>query len=255
VSADTRRRHRDDRRWTGTVHVCTWIGDGPADVRSPYCLGRDIARLHQQLACGGEGFIDRRLSLERGPLPPAEQEPPDWFVARHLWRDRVYLVLADSGAARIQPIHGDMHWDNIVAGVNGRGFGFIDFDKLMHAPRSFDLAKLLATGFFEVNAQTERVRFRTSRAMALLAGYQSIQRLLPAEIAAIEGFALVLNEHTAVLGDRFNVAAYQQQARDLGGWWTRRRHRNSVDPLGLRRAADEPTPEPTAQQLAFFSAR
>src|SRR5262249_23159193 len=228
---------------TGTVHVCTWIGNGPADIRDPNRLGKDIARLHQQLARGGEDFIDRGLSFERGPVPPAEQELPDWFVARHVWRDRIHPMFAGSGAGTAQPIHGDMHWDNLVAGTNG-GFGFIDFDKLMHASPAFDLAKLFATGFFQVNPKTQRVRFRASRAMDLLAGYQSIRPLTSAEITAIEGFALVLNEQTAVLGERFDVAAYRQQARAVGGWWTRRRQRGRTDPLGLRQALEEATPEP-----------
>jgi hypothetical protein len=236
---------------SGTVHVGTWIGAGAADVRDPYCLGKDIARLHQQLARGGEDFTDRGLSFDRGPVPPAEQELPGWFVARHVWRDRIYPMFADRSPGRVQPIHGDLHWDNLVAGTNG-GYGFIDFDKLMHASPAFDLAKLLATGFFQVKPETEQVRFRASRAMDLLAGYQSVRPLTPAEFAAIEGFALVLNEQTAVLGDRFDVPPYRQQAAAVGGWWTRRRQRRPGDPLGLRQAAEEPPTEPAGQQLAFF---
>ncbi|WP_345581239.1 phosphotransferase [Nonomuraea rosea] len=117
------------RPWT------TWIGEGPARRSTPYRLGRDIAHLHEELARhGGSTFADRLLSFERGPIPSSEQPPPAWYVARHRWRDRISLTYAaQQRHLRAQPIHGDLHWDNVVVGRDG-GFGFIDFDKVMHAP-------------------------------------------------------------------------------------------------------------------------
>jgi len=240
----------EGRTWT--VHVCTWIGQGSAGRDDPYSLGQHIARLHQQLATGGEEFTDRSLSFERGPVPPVEQELPAWYLARHLWRDRIFPQFAElDGHLRLQPIHGDLHWDNVVAA--GSGFGFIDFDKLMHAPRAFDLAKLIATGFFTIGRNASHVRFKRGAAMDLLSGYRSVQPLTSTEVAAIEGFAVILNEQTAWLGHTFGNAAYREQADALGGWWTRRRRRHRSNPLGIRPPASAAAPSSDlGQQLALF---
>ncbi|MFG2394973.1 phosphotransferase enzyme family protein [Streptomyces lavendulae] len=228
-----------------TVQVCTWIGRGGADRSNPYGLGQDLARLHVALGRPDAGdFTDRRLTFERGPIPSPDQELPAWYVARHLWRDRVLPRLAqDLASLRPQPIHGDLHWDNVVAGSGGVGFGFIDFDKVMHAPPVFDLAKLLATGFFVL--QGDRARYQQSRATDLLAGYRSIRPLDEAEVAAIEGFVVILNGEIARLGYAYAVSAYQLQADAVGAWWTTRRRQRPQDPLGLRERKDTPA----AQQL------
>src|SRR5262245_28232574 len=147
----------DGRAWT--AHVCTWIGVPPQGRPDPAALGRDLARLHRELAGTGSrhDFRDRQLSFEPHRTPTADQELPSWYVARHLWRDRLYAWLTDqAGRLSSQPIHGDLHWANVVPTASG-GFGFIDFDKLMYAPPVFDVAKLLATGFFRVGQV--RVRF------------------------------------------------------------------------------------------------
>ncbi|MFJ8017394.1 phosphotransferase enzyme family protein [Streptomyces sp. NPDC096339] len=228
-----------------TVHVCTWIGKGSADRSDPYGLGQDLARLHSGLARPDAGdFTDRRLTFERAPVPSPDQELPHWYVARHLWRDRILPRLAqDLASLRPQPIHGDLHWDNVVAGNGDGGFGFIDFDKVMHAPPVFDLAKLLATGFFVL--QGERARYQQSRASDLLAGYRSIRPLEEAEVAALEGFVVILNGEIARLGYVYDVPAYQAQANAVGAWWTNRRRQRPQDPLGLR----ERNNPPAAQQL------
>ena len=241
----------EGRTWT--VHVCTWIGQGSATKGQPYALGQHIARLHRQLAAGGEQFADRRLSFEPGPLPPADQELPPWYVARHLWRDRIFTWLASHGGQlRAQPIHGDLHWANVVG--CGTGFGFIDFDKLMHAPPVFDLAKLIATGFFHIKDRT--VRLRQQATAALLAGYQSVRPLTPAEHAAIEGFAVILNEEIARLGHQFDVASYREQASAVGAWWANRRRRSRRDPLGIRTTTAMPDSSKRAgtdaRQLTLF---
>lgn len=242
-----------DRRWT--VHVCSWIGEGSARKDDPFRLGQDIARLHEELSRGGRDFTDRTLSFERGPTPGPDQELPGWFVARHLWRHRIYPQFAEHRPGMgIQPIHGDLHWDNVVA--VGEGFGFIDFDKLMHAPRAFDLAKLIATGFFRVGRQGDPVRFQQSRAMELLAGYGSVRELTDAEVVAIEAFAVILNEEIARLGHVFDIPDYRAHADAVGDWWTRRHRRNPGDPLGIRANTDRPPPPSSAthQQLTAFPA-
>ncbi len=88
-----------------------------------------------------------------------------------------------------------MHWANIVP--TSGGFGFIDFDKVMWAPPVFDLAKLIATGFFDISAT---VRFRQQRVAQLLEGYTARRSLTRTEAAALEGLALLLNEETARIG-------------------------------------------------------
>lgn len=236
---------------TWTVHVCTWIGKGAASWSDPFGLGQAIARLHEQLACGGQDFTDRGLSFEPSPVPAADDvaQLPAWFVARHLWRDRVLPQFAEQGARLpVQPIHGDMHGDNVVSADGG--FGFIDFDKLMHAPRAFDLAKLIATGFFKVQGG-EPVKFLQSRAMDLIDGYRSVQPLQYAELVAIEGFAVILNSEIARLGIAYDVASYREQADAVGSWWTKRRRYRPGNPLGIRRP-DPAHASPWAQQLAFF---
>lgn len=234
---------------TRTVHVCTWIGTGEPVGHDPFVLGRDLALLHEAMAEGASAFTDRKLSFERGPIP-TEQELPTWYVARHLWRDRINGWFAAHGSQlRSQPIHGDMHLANAVR--TSTGAGFIDFDKLMHAPPVFDLAKLIATGFFHVGPAA--VRLRKTGAGDLLAGYQSVRRLSNSELAAIEGFAVILNEETARLGHQFGVTAYQQHADKVGGWWTRRRRSHPGDPLGIRAAAAVPAAaEFQGQQLTLF---
>jgi Ser/Thr protein kinase RdoA (MazF antagonist) len=241
--------HTSNRTWT--VHVCTWIGKGAAARSDPYGLGQDIARLHLQLSASGEDFTDRQLSFERGLIPSPEQELPAWYVARHLWRDRVLPQFAGhADQMPAQPIHGDLHWDNVVTADGG--YGFIDFDKLMNASRAFDLAKLIATGFFRVGEKNDPVRFQRSRATDLLAGYQSISRLGEAELTAIEGFAVILNEEIARLGYTYDVPAYQQQAHAVGEWWTKRRRRDRHNPLGLRPSGPSGQHRTPAEQLAFF---
>jgi hypothetical protein len=237
----------------GTVHVCVWIGKGAADRSDPHGLGQSIARLHLGLAREGADFTDRTLSFERGPVPSPEQDLPAWYVARHLWRDRILPRFAGPQAPlRPQPIHGDMHWDNVVAGSGG-GFGFIDFDKVMHAPPVFDLAKLLATGFFRVTPGSGNAVFHQSRAVELLDGYHGVRPLTDADVGALEGFAVILNEETARLGNLYDVPAYRDQADAIGTWWRRRRRRNPGDPLGIRSAtAFRATPGGGPRQLTIF---
>jgi Ser/Thr protein kinase RdoA (MazF antagonist) len=191
-------------------------------------------------------FTDRGLSFERGWEVPAEQELPTSYVASHLWRDRIYAWLAtQSEQMSAQPIHGDMHWGNVVA--TDDGFGFIDFDKVMCAPPVFDLAKLMATGMFRTG---ERTRFQVRKATQLLEGYESVRVLSPAELVALEGLAVLLNEQTALLGARYDVEQYRTAADAVAAWWIARRRRSPTDPLGIRAARkpaserDEPAPEP-----------
>jgi Ser/Thr protein kinase RdoA (MazF antagonist) len=136
------------------------------------------------------------------------------------------------------------------------GNGFIDFDKLMHASPTFDLAKLISTGFFRIAGKDEPARFHRSQATDLLAGYQSVSPLQDAELAAVEGFAVILNEEIARLGYTYDVTAYQHQADAVGEWWTRRRRRDRHNPLGLRAPAEIAGPGEHAagpgEQLAFF---
>ncbi|MEO3795843.1 hypothetical protein ABGB14_37040 [Nonomuraea sp. B10E15] len=107
--------HRD-RVWT--VHVCA--RKGAAARGSPYGLEQHIAHMHQQLARhGGVTFEDRTLSFQPGPVPDEGQELPAWYVARRLWREQLYPDAAiQDERLRRQPIHGDLHWDNIVTGVS-----------------------------------------------------------------------------------------------------------------------------------------
>lgn len=210
-----------------TVHVCTWVGSGPADRGDPYRAGRALALLHNGLALSAVDLSDRPLRFAgEPPAGPAG-------AARELWPDRVRLVLGSGRRLPAQSVHGDMHWDNIVAGRHG-GVGFIDFDKAMLAPPAFDLAKLLATGFFRVEGST--ARFDRAGAGRLLAGYLAGRPVEGPWAAALEGFAILVNEQTAALGDQLGLAGYRRQAAAVGAWWTGP-GRDREDPLGVRAAA------------------
>jgi hypothetical protein len=237
---------------TLTAHVCTWIGAPTAGKPDVYLLGSCLADLHTELETSGQDFSDRRLSFERAELPAAgdpEQEPPPWYIARHIWRQRIMAWLhLQAQVLPAQPVHGDMHWANIVP--TSSGFGFIDFDKVMCAPRVFDLAKLIATGFFEIGA---KVRFREQRVAQLLEGYTARRSMSEKEAAALEGLALLLNEETARIGMVYGVDTYSEQAAAVAGWWIARRRRQGTNPLGIRDLlGTAPTMPDTGHQLPLW---
>lgn len=166
------------------------------------------------------------------PAPSIEQLLPRWYLAQHVWRDRIFAWLSlQTERLAPQPIHGDMHWGNVVATCDG--YGFIDFDKVMFAPPVFDLAKLIATGMFRGSGQ---VRFQVRKTTHLLEGYESVRGLSDAELAALEGLAVLLNEETARLGTVYDIKAYRRTADAVASWWIARRRRTRADPLGIRTA-------------------
>jgi Ser/Thr protein kinase RdoA (MazF antagonist) len=235
-----------------TVQVCTWIGSPAFPKSDMRRLGACLAALHTELQTSSQDFSDRRLSFERAELPaPADtdQELPPWYVARHIWRERIMAWLhLQAQVLPAQPIHGDMHWANIVP--TSSGFGFIDFDKVMWAPPVFDLAKLIATGFFEIGT---RVRFREQRAAQLLEGYTTQRGLSEKEAAALEGLALLLNEETARIGMLYGVDTYRENAAAVATWWITRRKRRGANPLGIRDLLDPaPATLVTQHQLALW---
>jgi Phosphotransferase enzyme family len=241
----------DGRRWT--VHLCTWIGTGAGRTVDTHAVGQHLARLHQELGRSQIDFSDRRLTFERSPVPPAEaldRGLPAWYVARHLWRDRIFAWMS-LHAERLenQPIHGDMHWENVVATTDG--FGFIDFDKLMFAPPVFDLAKLIATGFFRIG---QGARLQLRQTAELLEGYSSVRGLSDLEVVAVEGLAVMLNEEIARLGALYDVEAYRRQADTVAWWWITRRRRLRGNPLGIRgRKAEASLGATGGLQLALWA--
>lgn len=240
-----------------TVHVCTWIGLGAplkADMR---VLGRHLARLHGCMAASSLDFTDRRLSFEHSPAPPPDLPLPAWYVARDLWRDRIYAWQSTPlSQVAAQPIHGDLQWGNIVATRDG--FGFIDFDKVMFGPPVFDLAKLIATGMFRTTDMFRtggRVRFQARKTMELLEGYESIRMLSDTELLALEALTVLINGETARLGEVFDVQAYRTNADAVASWWITRRYRSASDPLGIRatRKPTSRTAEPETTQDALWA--
>lgn len=237
---------------TLTVQVCTWIGSPAVGKPDMHRLGSCLAALHIELQASRQDFSDRRLSFERAELPAGgdtDQELPPWYVAQHIWRKRIMAWLhLQAEVLPAQPIHGDMHWANIVPTSNG--FGFIDFDKVMWAPPVFDLAKLIATGFFQIGA---KVRFRERGAAQLLEGYTARRSLTEKEAAALEGLALLLNEETARIGMTYGVDTYREQAAAVAGWWIARHRRRGANPLGIRDLLDPgPAALVTAHQLPLW---
>jgi len=232
----------EGRTWT--VQVCTWIGVGAPRKPEMRVLGQHLARLHRCMAASSLDFTDRTLSFERHSRPPSDQPLPAWYVARDIWRDRIHAWQSlQPHQVATQPIHGDLHWGNIVATQDG-GFGFIDFDKVMFAPPVFDLAKLIVTGMFRA---ADRIQFQTRKTLELLEGYESIRALSDTEILALEGLAVLLNEEIARLGEVYDVPAYREHADAVASWWIARRYRSPSDPLGIR-ASRHPTSRPADQR-------
>jgi hypothetical protein len=234
-----------------TVQACTWIGSPAFGMSDMHLLGACLASLHAGLQASGRDFSDRRLTFERAELPASADDgrDPPWYVARHIWRKRI-LAWLDLQAHSLpsQPIHGDMHWANIVP-TNG-GFGFIDFDKVMWAPPVFDLAKLVATGFFQIGT---RARLREQRVAQLLQGYASVRSLTMQEVTALEGLALLLNEEIARLGMAYNIDEYSRRASAVGNWWIARRRRQPGNPLGIGNLVRPAPASPAAgRQLALW---
>jgi hypothetical protein len=237
---------------TLTVQVCTWIGSAAFPKSDMYRLGACLAALHAELQASSQDFSDRRLSFERAALPALsdpDQELPSWYIARHIWRKRILVSLhLQTKVLPAQPIHGDMHWANIVPTKSG--FGFIDFDKVMWAPAVFDLAKLIATGFFEIGT---KARLRLQRVTQLLEGYTAQRSLSDKEADALEGLALLLNEETARIGMVYDVEPYREQAAAVAGWWIARRRRRGTNPLGIRDFLDPaPASLVVEHQLALW---
>jgi hypothetical protein len=222
----------EGRLWT--VHLCTWIGTGIPRSPDLWLLGQHLARLHLDLAESTVDVTDRSLTFEPIPAPEHGHGLPKWIVAQEAWRDRIHAWRSNEAAhpGSSQAIHGDMHRGNIVA-VSG-GFGFIDFDKVMHTAPVFDLAKLFATDMFVLIGG--RARFQTRRAAELLAGYESLRPLSEEDLAVLEGLMVLLIGETARRGGLTDDAVYRCYASAVADWWIRRRQRAFHDPLGIRRA-------------------
>ncbi|MEV0898219.1 phosphotransferase [Actinoplanes sp. NPDC049802] len=169
-----------------------------------------------------------------------------------LWRDRIFAWLStQSGHLALQPIHGDMHWENVVA--TDTGFGFIDFDKLMYAPPVFDLARLIATGMFSESGSGQ-VRFQLRKTLRLLAGYESVRPLSDVELVALEGLVVLINGQTARLGTEYDIDRYRHAADTGASWWITRRRRTRTDPFGIRAARQTTAAgHDTSQQIPLWS--
>jgi len=238
-----------DRWWT--VHLCAWIGTGAPARPDMRLLGQHLARLHLALAESSLDVTDRRLTFERSPGPAPDHDLPSWDIARHVWRDRVHAwVSLQSRQDLLQPIHGDLHWANVVA--TSTGFGFIDFDKLAFAPPVFDLAKLIATGMFSIG---ERAQFHAGKVTELLQGYESLRPLTDIERAALEGAVILLNAETARLGALYNIEGYRTRACAIGDWWITRCQRARHDPLAVRsgRRAESQADDKGLRQMTLWS--
>jgi fructosamine-3-kinase len=215
---------------TWSVHLCTWIGLGAADVADLRLLGEHLARLHRDMALAEADFTDRRLSFGPSPVPDSARHRPAWAIAQDVWADRIVAWTSLSAQDdALQPIHGDLHRGNLVAAPGG--FAFIDFDKVMFAPTVFDLAKLIATSLFQPG---KRTRFQARKAADLLAGYTSVRPLNDAELTALEGLVILANAETARWGNVHERQAHRDNAEAIGSWWITRRETHGDDPLGIR---------------------
>ncbi len=232
----------DGRVWS--VHLCSWIGGGPADLSDMRRLGQYLARLHHDMATSAVDVTDRRLSFEPSPSRPSAQGAPAWAVTQSVWADRTLawnsIRFQDFA---LQPVHGDLHLGNIVTVPDG--FGYIDFDKVMFAPAVFDLAKLIATSMFLPGVP---VRFQVGKTADLLAGYTSVRSLTDRELTVLEGLAILVNTETGRGGAVHHLGDRQRSAEAIGAWWISRRRSHRDDPLGIR--TERPTPGPGSDQIA-----
>ena len=165
--------------------ICTFL-EGLA-VRRPNAakcrsLGAALARLHE----AGQGFDIRRenaLSLAGWP-PLAEAAGAD--------ADRVSPGLGARIAAELDAlgtlwprdlpegvIHADLFTDNVFF-LGDEVSGLIDFYFACNDAYAYDLAICLNAWCFEPTME-----FNQTKGRALLAGYESVRRLDPAEVAAL----------------------------------------------------------------------
>jgi homoserine kinase type II len=160
--------------------------DGVA-VRRPtaaHCgaLGQALARLHQ----AGEGFAMERpnaLSLEGWPPLFAQAEAQADTVAAGLGertrRELAYLEGAWPHDLPVGVIHADLFTDNVFF-IGPHVSGLIDFYFACTDFLAYDLAICLNAWCFEADGS-----FNLTKGRAMIAGYQAVRPLEPAEVEAL----------------------------------------------------------------------
>ncbi|HEV2529442.1 MAG TPA: phosphotransferase [Thermomicrobiales bacterium] len=143
-------------------------------------IGEAIGQLHVALArypWSANSYQEQTIASLQGAL----MLPPDVAVAFEQRRDQMIAALADLPT---QLIHGDLTPDNVLLRQPGAVSGFIDFDHLPLAPRTWDIARYLS--------RRVRRRWRQGNALSdsdrlvhvagVLRGYHRVNPLTAIEI-------------------------------------------------------------------------
>jgi len=145
-------------------------------------VGRALALLH---GAGGDFAMTRRNALSvPGWRPLAEQAGPDADRVSPGLSRRVLSEIAVHEAQWPQDlpsgvIHADLFPNNVFF-IGGKLSGLIDFYFACTDAYAYDLAICLNSWCFEADAS-----FNLTKGRAMLAGYESVRRLEPAEVAAL----------------------------------------------------------------------
>ena len=151
---------------------------------SAHCraLGSGLARLHE----AGAGFGLRRpnaLSVPAWrPLFAAAEAKADGVAPGLAARTRAALESVESAWPDDLPagvIHADLFTDNVFF-IGAALSGVIDFYFACNDAYAYDLAICLNAWCFEADGS-----FNVTKGQAMIAGYQSVRRLEPAEVAAL----------------------------------------------------------------------
>jgi Ser/Thr protein kinase RdoA (MazF antagonist) len=114
-----------------------------------------------------------------------------------------------------QVIHGDAHRRNVL--LTGGRATFIDFDKMMVGPRTFDLAKYISTSCFY---GTRNLRLAREAVEALLAAYESVSPLRPVERDSLNALAILLTADSDVWARGAALTTFQLSTKRAARWWT-----------------------------------
>ena len=179
------------RRLAGRHAAITTFLEGvwPRRVLPVHCrpLGAALARLH----VAGRGFA---------PPRPNTLGPEAWRGLLADSRTRADEVLPGLGAELEQAlagilaawpdglpeghIHADLFPDNVFF-LAGEVSGLIDFYFACTDALAYDVAVCLNAWCFEPDRRSPRLEFNVTKARLLLAGYESVRKLAPAERAAL----------------------------------------------------------------------
>ena len=182
--------------------------DSAETLEAEGVAGRAVAELHAGLA-GYPWSVDSYTEQLSVSLRDELLLPPD---VADLFAQRVGSITAGIDALPTQLVHGDLTPENVLLQKGGSVAGFIDFDHLPLAPRTWDVARYLSRRL--------RLRWRGGRVPdqdrarhiePFLRGYQHSSPLTGAEIDALPGLILAGNIIEANYGQQISSGRLERR--------------------------------------------